>query len=234
MIDYGRLAITPVSSDPFGWARVSGSFETIDMAALLAATFPTDGFWRFARHDGEKSFSYSVRPLAVAGSDEPVDMASLDPAWQQLTDELLSSSYREALTACTGCRLDDALVEASVWRWPVESHLGTHRDLATKILTHIFYFNVGWDPAWGGCLEILDASDSADPLAVIPPKLNSGSIVVRSDTSWHAVSPVRPGVADPRLSLLVTFYHPGSPSPAWTIDERGVSGIDATREPDAA
>jgi hypothetical protein len=35
-------------------------------------------------------------------------------------------------------------------------------DLADKIVTHVLYFNDAWDPADGGCLQILRSSQMRD------------------------------------------------------------------------
>jgi hypothetical protein len=107
-----------------------------------------------------------------------------------------------------------------VWRWPNSAHLGPHLDMRQKIATHIFYLNAGWNTWWGGCLRILNSKDEEDVVAEIPPRIGNASILVRSDRSWHTVTPVTAAPV-PRRSLIVTWFHPGSESNTWYEDEDG-------------
>jgi len=95
--------------------------------------------------------------------------------------------------------------------------LGPHVDIPRKLATQVFYFNPGWDPARGGCLRILADGEAVAELA---PELGSASLIVRSEVSWHEVTPVAQRV-DERLSVTATFQHPGTESPLWS---RGADG----------
>jgi len=138
-----------------------------------------------------------------------------------LAADLLSDHYREALAQLVGASLDGALMEASIWRWDADAHLGPHRDLAEKIVTQVFYLSSNWDPEWGGCLRILRSSDAEDVAAELPPTNGMASVLVRSESSWHAVSEVRGAAAEPRRSVIVTWFRPGSTSPVWKLRDDG-------------
>jgi Rps23 Pro-64 3,4-dihydroxylase Tpa1-like proline 4-hydroxylase len=103
--------------------------------------------------------------------------------------------------------------------------------LASKIVTQVFYFNVGWDPDWGGCLRILGSREPEDLIAELPPRLGSSSILVRSDSSWHSVTPVSGSAPAARLSLIVTWFVPGAESPVWTVGADGRIGCVASGVP---
>jgi Rps23 Pro-64 3,4-dihydroxylase Tpa1-like proline 4-hydroxylase len=93
--------------------------------------------------------------------------------------------------------------------------LGPHVDLADKIVTHVLYFNGEWDPADGGCLEILRSSQMHDSACIIAPIVGSSAVLVRSDRSWHAVSRVDPLCTRSRRSVTVTFYRDDAVSTMW-------------------
>jgi SM-20-related protein len=219
MIDFDTLAATRLRTEPYEWALVESALDPARSAALID-TFPTEDFWQIAGHDGEKSYTYDARPLVILGGDRTPALAPLSEAWDEVVADLLSPRYRAALGQATGRSLDGALMEANIWRWPNAAHLGPHLDMERKILTQVFYLNAGWNPWWGGCLRILDAQDEQALNAEIPPLLGNASILVRSDRSWHSVSPVGDAPV-PRRSLIVTWFHPGSESPTWYEDADG-------------
>jgi SM-20-related protein len=219
MIDFGAIAATRLEREPFEWALVDPALKPED-AERLIDTFPVDDFWRLSHDDGEKSYTYSARPLVILGDDRPTDLAPLPAPWDELVADLLSPDYRDSLSEALAQPLDDAPMEAAVWRWDREAELGPHRDLPEKLVTQVFYLNAGWNPWWGGCLRILGSEDEHDLAAEIQPAAGTASILVRSDSSWHSVSPVTsPPV--PRRSVIVTWYQPGSVSPSWCVDGEG-------------
>jgi SM-20-related protein len=219
MIDFEAITSTELRRAPYEWALVDRAIDPA-RAARLIDTFPVDDFWRLSHDDGEKRYTYSARPLVILGADRPAKLAPLPDPWQELVADLLSPRYRESLSEVIGQVLDDAPMEAAVWRWDREAELGPHLDMREKLLTQVFYLNAGWNPWWGGCLRILNSRDSNDLAAEIPPLMGTSSIVVRSERSWHCVSPVAsPPV--PRRSVIVTWFRPGSSSPSWYEDADG-------------
>jgi hypothetical protein len=219
MIDFDALAATDLQHEPYEWGLVKSSLDPARARGLID-TFPTEDFWQIAGHDGEKSYTYDARPLVILGADRAPRLAPLSDAWQEVLEDLLSPRYRAALGKATGLPLGDALMEANIWRWPNAAHLGPHLDMRQKIVTQVFYLNAGWNPWWGGCLRILNAKDEHALAAEIPPLLGNASILVRSDRSWHSVSPVGAAPA-PRRSLIVTWFHAGCESPTWYEDADG-------------
>jgi Polysaccharide pyruvyl transferase/2OG-Fe(II) oxygenase superfamily len=224
MIDLQAFASTPIRSDPFQWALVEQAIPPAD-AELLLAEFPAEDFWVISDDDGEKSYTYAARPLVTIGSDRPAALSLPSPAWDQLAQSLLSPEHRATLSDLIGRSLDDALMEASVWRWDAGMQLGPHLDMASKIVTQVFYLSSRWDPTWGGCLRILGSRDPDDIVAELPPTNGSASVLVRSESSWHSVAPVGDGAPEPRRSVIVTWFEPGSTSPVWAVDGDKISCV---------
>lgn len=220
LVDLDALASARLETAPFEWAFIQRALRPA-AAAQLRATFPEHGFWHLRRNDGEKDMDYRIRALVPLGTERVVDAGGLAPVWRRFAAELLSPAYRAASERALGRSLAGAPLEISAWRWGPGAELGAHADIPRKIASQVFYFNDGWDPAWGGTLRILGSKDVADTVAELPPTLGSASIIVRSDSSWHAVPRVRGDAAEPRLSVIATWQQPGSESPFWTVERDG-------------
>ncbi|MGZ8998624.1 MAG: 2OG-Fe(II) oxygenase, partial [Allosphingosinicella sp.] len=214
ILNLAPITAEPMNDEPYRWAAIAGLFTAED-AARLASAFPRDKFRDVAGHDGEKGFQYAARSLIHMGASEASHARGLDPYWLALARDLLSSDYRDSLSAASGLDLSAADMEANVVHYGPGAWLGPHLDLKEKILTHIFYFNPSWDPAEGGCLNILASKDPDDRVAEIQPLVGNSSLLVRSERSWHSVSPVAPGCTTSRRSLNVIFHLPGSVSTMW-------------------
>jgi Rps23 Pro-64 3,4-dihydroxylase Tpa1-like proline 4-hydroxylase len=234
ILNLDAIRSTALHADPFEWALIDGAIDPADAAALLAS-FPEEDFWLIEDDDGEKAYSYAARPLVTLGADRIASLSALAPSWVRLGEELLSPSYRHALEELIGRSLDRALMEASMWRWDADAQLGPHRDMAEKIVTQVFYLSNGWDPEWGGCLRILRSGDGADVAAELPPANGTASVLVRSESSWHSVSPVRDAARQPRRSVIVTWFQPESTSPVWQVAADGsVACVAAGSVPERA
>ena len=214
MIDFQRIATYSLETEPYRWAAIDGLFSPAD-AANLAATFPRDHFKRLADYAGEKDFEYESRALIGMNEQTISRVAELSEAWQALGRDLLSSDYRTALSALTGFDLSTAALEVNVFHYPPGGSLGAHPDLRDKIVTHVLYFNESWNDEEGGCLTILRSSDPTQVTRRISPVVGNSAVLVRSDNSWHAVTPVVKSCRLSRRSLTATFYHPGSVSTMW-------------------
>lgn len=214
MIDLKRIRHHRLETDPYRWGAIQGLFLPDD-AERLAATYPCDHFKLVSARGGEKDYEYEARALIGMGSDTITDPDELSDAWRALASDLLSPDYRAAMAALTGCDLTQALMEVNVFHYGPGACLGPHRDLPEKLVTHVLYFNRSWNRADGGCLSILRSGDPADLVDEIPPIAGYSSVIVRSENSWHAVSPVANGSAFSRRSMTVTFYPPGSVSSMW-------------------
>lgn len=214
MIDWNRISQHKLETEPYRWAVINQLFSTAD-AAALAATFPRDHFKRLADYAGEKDFEYEARELIGMGETSTSRPERLSAAWRRLAGDFLSNEYRAAMSSLTGFDLASAPLEVNVFHYPPGGSLGAHPDLSDKIVTHVLYFNQSWNDDDGGCLTILRSSDPGTMVTSVSPVAGNSAVLVRSDNSWHAVSPVVKGCRLSRRSLTATFYHPGSVSTMW-------------------
>lgn len=214
MIDVDRIAQHALETHPYRWAMVDRLFAPRD-AAALARTFPRDHYKRLADYAGEKDFEYEARALVGMGERTVSRPEALSAAWRALANDFLSPGYRAAMSALVGVDLSAAPLEVNVFHYPPGGSLGPHPDLRDKIVTHVLYFNRTWNDADGGCLTILRSSRADDAAATISPIVGNSAVLVRSNDSWHAVTPVAKHCRDSRRSLTATFYHPGSVSTMW-------------------
>lgn len=218
VLDLRPLRGGTIQTDPYRWAMIDSLFAP-SVGRELAATYPHDLFKRIASKGGEKDYEYHARSLIGMGATSASHPARLSGAWRKLAADLLSPGYRNAMSLLIGQDLSNSLLEVNVFHYGPGSELGPHPDLPDKLVTHVLYFNDGWNAADGGCLSILRSPDATDVVAEIMPTVGNSAVIVRSDNSWHAVAPV---VADSRLSrrsVTVTFYRPGSVSSMWPAGE---------------
>jgi len=209
-----EIANAALSTSPYRWGTVDNLFEAA-VATELMATYPMTPYQTVIGRDGEKSYEYEARLLVGMGDHEPADPEDLAPSWRNLARELCSTAYRSAIGELTGYELASVPIEVNVFHYGVGAWLGPHVDLVDKLVTHVLYFNETWDAAEGGCLRILYSPDIDDVAAELRPIVGSSSVVVRSDRSYHAVTPVSPSARASRRSVTVTFYRPGSVSTLW-------------------
>ena len=174
-----------------------------------------DHFKTVSGYGGEKNYEYEARALVVMGSDTVSYPGELSPSWLNLAHDLLSPGYRAAMSSLTKLDLTSAPIEINVFHYGPGANLGPHLDLSDKVVTHVFYFNKSWNKADGGCLSILNSANPADIHVEVEPIVGSSAVLVRSEQSWHAVSPVARNCHHSRRSVTVTFYRPGSPSSMW-------------------
>jgi hypothetical protein len=227
MLDLHAIRSAALRSDPFDWALVEHAIAPNDAASLLD-TFPDEDFWVIEDDDGEKSYSYAARPLVTLGSEQLAPLGELPQPWRELGGDLLTAGYRDALSELIGRPLDDARMEASIWRWDADAQLGPHRDMEEKIVTQVFYLSREWDRGWGGCLRILRSQAEGDVVAELPPLSGTASVLVRSESSWHSVSPVLGAAMEPRRSVIVTWFRNGAASPVWEERDDGTVECVAT------
>jgi polysaccharide pyruvyl transferase WcaK-like protein len=218
MIDLSRISGHRLETEPYRWACIDRLFAQSD-AAALAATFPRDHFKRQADHAGDKVFEYRVRSLIRPGTDSISQPDALSDAWRALAHDLLLPGYRAALSSLTGLDLRGALLDVNVFHYPPGSSHGPHPDHRDKIVTHVLYFNDSWNDADGGCLTILGSANAGDIVRSVSPVAGNSAVLVRSDDSWHAVSPVAQNCHLTRRSLTATFYRPGSSLTLWPPED---------------
>jgi SM-20-related protein len=214
MIDLNRISVSHLETAPYRWGAIDQLFSPQD-AAALSATFPQDRFKRLATYDDQKAFEYEIRCLIRMGEASITRVKPLSTAWRALANDFLSPAYRAAMSSLTGFDLSNAPLEVNVFNYPPGGSHGAHPDHRDKIVTHVLYFNESWNDDDGGCLTILRSSDPRDVAVQVSPLVGNSAVLVRSDESWHAVSPVAKHCRLSRRSLTATFYRPHCVSTVW-------------------
>jgi SM-20-related protein len=214
MIKLNRFSASHLETAPYRWAPIDRLFSPQD-AAALAATFPQDHFRRLATYNDQKEFEYEIRCLIRMGEVSISGVKQLSTAWRALANDFLSPAYRAAMSSFTGFDLSDAPLEVNVFDYPPGGSQGAHPDHRDKIVTHVLYFNESWNDEDGGCLTILRSPDPRDVAVQVSPLVGNSAVLVRSDDSWHAVSPVAKHCRRSRRSLTATFYRPHCVSTVW-------------------
>ena len=218
MIDLTKMAQQSLNTEPYGWVAVGDLFSP-EEAEALGASFPCDHFKTVSGYGGEKDYEYEARPLIAMGANLISYSEELSDEWLHLAQDFLSPAYRAALSLLTNSDLTAALLEVNVFHYGPGALLGPHPDLPDKLVTHVMYFNRTWNSKDGGCLNILRSGNPNDVAAEIEPIVGNSAVLVRSENSWHAVSPVVKGCTRSRRSLTATFYRPGSISTMWPPDD---------------
>lgn len=214
MIVLNKIAQQKMEINPYKWAIVDQLFHPSD-ALALTSTYPHDHYKTVIGYDGEKGYEYDVRSLVHMGSDQVTRFENLSPAWQKLSQQLISNEYRETISRLSDLDLLTVPIEINAFHFGQGAWQGAHLDLKDKIITHILYFNTSWSQENGGCLSILRSKDMSDVETSVLPIVGNSAILVRSEQSWHAVTPVSKSAPITRRSITVTFYHPGSASTMW-------------------
>lgn len=149
------------------------------------------------RRDGQKPYAFLTGP-ANRQALPPESPAG------RLLRFLGGPRYRELVSAFTGIDLSRCDVSLDLWEYRSGHWLAPHVDKADKLVTQIVYLTEGWKEATGGRLLILHDADPSSVAEALPPRAGASAIIVRSDSSWHAVEPVSPEAA-PRRSLTIIY-----------------------------
>ncbi|MEH2180278.1 2OG-Fe(II) oxygenase family protein [Nostoc sp.] len=82
----------------------------------------------------------------------------------------------------------------------------THTDGQYTHLSHLFYFHKEWLEDWGGRFCVLSNNQPESVVREICPVINNSVAIVRSDNSWHMVTPVSPLATHHRLTMKTVFW----------------------------
>lgn len=205
MLNVHSLARTRLNEVPYRWGT---SVNLLDASCqrALAEEFPSTGFERMRRRKGsDKRYEAWFRSLKDPGQHN-TSTVGLSPQWRRFIECIESIIYRNSLEQCLGVDLKHDLFEVTLWRFGPGHFLDPHTDIAAKRVVHLFYFNEGWNPAWGGCLRILRSRNIEDVVCEIPPDVSQSVILERSECSWHGVSALSKMAPMERKVLQVSFW----------------------------
>lgn len=135
------------------------------------------------------------------------NLGNLSSIWRQVIEEMWTPAYRQALTQISGVELKDCAMVIGFRRYNLGHCHRPHTDEPSKALTHLLFFNEQWSMDWGGCLRILFDEKPESVFQDIAPLGQFSAVIVRSDNSWHMVTPVASTALQCRLALRITFFH---------------------------
>ena len=201
-ISLTRLAKTVLECEPFEWGYLDDAFDTPEASRQLMLQFPDTEFCRMESRDKGKRYAMSARRVHSM-------MNGLTGAWREFLRSLEAESYRRTLSKVVGVCLDTLQQEITLCRYHFGDHLAAHTDKRSKVVTQIYYFSEpDWVESYGGCLDILASDDSNAVVRRIAPVCGNSVVVVRSDRSWHAVTPHHRSGYD-RCAVQVVFHRDG-------------------------
>ncbi len=207
------LSSAQMSDDPCPWASYEGVFQP----HVLSADFPSHHFAchsqrrlleALGRRHSDAWYQHNVetRALLELGSEEPFEPDSLDDVWLDVAADLLSPEYRDCLSDVAGFDVRRLEMQAHFWRFGEGAFFQPHVDKPHKMVTHLMYLNEQWTPQMGGCLQLLGSGDRDDVRVEVAPIKNTGLVLRRTDSAWHAVSAISRGCEQMRRVLQVWFW----------------------------
>ncbi|AXH60472.1 2OG-Fe(II) oxygenase (plasmid) [Pseudomonas amygdali pv. lachrymans] len=207
-----RIAHGTLHDVPFRWGQLCNIWCDDTIANKLADDFPTEGF-SYRERNGGHFYRRTIIPLASHHVREP---ATLSAAWVDMSNELVSDSFRAAMTEFCGVDLTDYPMEAVAFRSGRDAHYLPHVDASLpRGFRLIVYFNAHWEADWGGLFRILDPCDHCKAHHTVFPLVGNASMIVRDghyDDTWHEVTRLSGKEVVTRNTLNITYYEPGTTS----------------------
>lgn len=156
-------------------------------ARHLAAAFPAPTHPGFLRRD-------HVEQGARLGQLQRKNFEGVDPAIRHVLHEFNGMAFidfLETLTGISGLIPDPHFRGAGLSITLPGGHLALHADfnrdrarhLARRV-TALYYVAADWEPAWGGALELWDASCSTCEASYLPV-LDRLIVMAHGDAYWH-------------------------------------------------
>lgn len=192
-----RLRAARMTSRPWAHTYVADTLPADDVERL-SRSFVDFPLVDCEETEREKTYRFATVDLDARLARE------VDGGWAALVGALTGPDYRAVMSELTGVPLADSTLSLALWEYRGGDWLAPHVDKPDKLVTQIFYFTEDWVEDHRGRLLILDAPDTAAVSHALPPRSGGSAILVRSESSWHAVEPLSAS-ATPRRSLTATF-----------------------------
>ncbi len=221
MLNFDVIRTSIMQSFPYRYALIENLLP-IQVSKELAASYPQQQFqeskgeeygYLWAQmiadsRDIHKMWQLDTRwQQRIQAGIVTANLQNFSSIWQQFIQELWQPAYREALENLSGLQLKNCPMVISFRKYDPGHRHHPHTDEPSKVLTHLFYFNQQWSADWGGCLRILNSQQPESVFQDILPLSHSSVVIVRSDNSWHTVTPVSAEASECRLVLRVAFFN---------------------------
>jgi Rps23 Pro-64 3,4-dihydroxylase Tpa1-like proline 4-hydroxylase len=203
--DRDALHAAWAASGPVQHAIIDGLLPDA-VVAEIAATFP--------RYEAMGGYN-SLKERKHVG----VDMDAYPAILKEITFAFQDARVLRATEAVTGIatlNADGNLYSSGLSSMGAGDFLNPHIDNSGNPLLNqyrrintLYYVTPGWNPAWGGQLELWDAR-RANPIA-INPTFNRLVLMNTNRTSFHSVSPIRSPSGETRNCVSNYYFSPQSP-----------------------
>ncbi|MBD2409458.1 proline hydroxylase [Nostoc calcicola FACHB-389] len=221
MLNFESINTTTMQKVPYHWALIENLLSK-EASLELTASFPQEEF-RLSQGEG---YGYSWGKMLASSEDISLmlkssdnrwrermaqgrltsDLRHLSNIWQKLIEALWTDSYRTAIGEMCGLDLEDCVMDIGFRRYKLGQLHRPHTDEPNKVLTHLLFFNQQWSVDWGGYLRILKDSQPESVFQDILPLSDCSVAIVRSENSWHTVTPLTCPASECRLALRVAFF----------------------------
>lgn len=203
-LDLNQFANSKVYGEPFRYAVID-DLLTETQASQLSSDFPDGGFYRSSRNFGsDKTYQVDNNILLVLSGENQECKESLPNVWRDFLTFLEGREYRLALSEMLEIDLSKCHLEITLKKYKKNDYISAHTDRSWVDATHLFFLNNHWESEWGGYLQLLTAEKEA--FLSLAPVFNRSVAFVRSDESWHEVTPVL-HPTEQRLALQVALWN---------------------------
>ncbi|XYH97387.1 2OG-Fe(II) oxygenase [Sorangium sp. So ce1128] len=204
MIDLRAIREATLQRAPFRHALIR-SLLSRDQVVALRRALPRENYSRSARASGsDKTYNVINNVIFPLEEQRPAPGVRLEPPWAELLSDLSTPAYVAALSELLDEDLGPCCREVTIKRYGHGDYISSHTDTAAVRATHLLFFNLEWEPSWGGQLRLL--RDATSSFREIAPHWSECVAFVRSEHSWHDVVAVaEPGVE--RVGLQVVFWN---------------------------
>jgi len=212
--DRERLRAQFDAAQPFRWFTIY-PFLSADFAREVALAYPS--------FEQSRALGFEFTRLNEQRKVQITDSDKFPPAVRKLADQLSSPAFLTDLEYITGIPkllADPKLEGGGMHITGSGGRLDVHVDfnfLADRKLHRrlniLVYLNDGWDPSWGGAVELWD-KDVERCHHALAPEFNRCVVFETSNASFHGVQPVHCPPDRARISFAAYYYTAEAP-PHW-------------------
>lgn len=189
--------------------QVFDNFLPADIAEAAWAAFPkpNDPIWTSEGRNYKKE--------KVADKFEMTNFKAMPPTIQRAVEIINGPEFIDYLGELTG--FDDLLPDMTFNGGGLNmvkpgGYLRTHADFnwsndlqGYRTVNAILYMNKGWQPEWGGCLELWE-QDMSRIAEVVVPSFNRLAVFTTFSTSFHGYRPIKSPNGETRNGINFYFY----------------------------
>lgn len=211
-LDVEALRAAYHSAQPFPFLAIDGLLEP-GFAREVAASCPSvEEAHRLGR---------TFRAVNESGKTQVTDPHNFPEPIRRLNELMAHPDWLALVSSVTGIPqllADDELVGGGIHVMAPGAHLDVHVDFNViedralhRRLNILIFLNEGWQPAWGGALELWDEQVKHRQHA-FTPELNRCVLFETSDHSYHGVQKVDCPPSHARRSFAAYYYTREAPA----------------------